>query len=315
MSTTVSLPPPSSHQTYVKLSALEGGILTLPEKLFVTDADPDKRATVPSLAFLIQHPSGQDGKITKFVFDLGLKRDLTKYMPAMQTHISNRRPVEAKPDVADSLRKGGLDPANDIDHVMVSHVHWDHVGTPEDFPKSQFVVGSGTLHLLDNGAGSHYPKEIFDPELLPRDRTLELPPSESSNPATAASKQTKHQWKPLAGFPATIDFFGDGSLYVVDSPGHLYGHVNLLARVAEDRWIYLGGDCCHDYRILTGEKEVAMYDDGHGGTRSVHTNTDIAKQTIRRIQPLVGHSQVEVVVAHDGGWKEKNTHRFLPDFM
>lgn len=304
------------------VSALEAGQLTLPERLFITDADPEKQATVPSLSFLIQHPStSADGKLTRIVFDLGLKRDLTKYPPAQQAHIANRQPTILRPDCADSLRAGGLDPSKDIDIVVLSHVHWDHEGTPDDFSNSQFVVGSGTLHLLKNGAPPHYPREIFNPDLLPGDRTTELPPV-SGNSTTAASRQTDHKWQAFAGFPHAVDFFGDGSVYIVDSPGHLFGHVNLLARIGTSKWVYLGGDCCHDPRILTGEKGIALYDDGHGGLRSVHVDTEQARETLSRIGPLLKspspvfagntNAQVEVIVAHDKGWRETNQHRFFP---
>jgi glyoxylase-like metal-dependent hydrolase (beta-lactamase superfamily II) len=321
----ISLPPSSPNQPIVQISALEGGQLTLPERLFVTDADPEKRATVPSLSFLIRHPTPQPNSprsTTNIVFDLGISRDLSSYMPAMQSHISNRQPIITHPDVADTLRAGGLDPASDIDFVMLSHVHWDHIGTPSDFPNSKFAVGSGTLHLLSHGAGSHYPAEIFDPDLMPKDRTYELPPTENSS-ITAASQQTSHKWSPLplstsntsSPFPHTIDFFNDGSLYIIDAPGHLYGHINLLARVGPEKWVYLGGDCCHDVRILKGEKGIALYDDGHGGMRSVHVDTDIASETIERVGKLMGREDVEVVVAHDGGWREKNRGRFFPGLL
>jgi glyoxylase-like metal-dependent hydrolase (beta-lactamase superfamily II) len=203
--------------------------------------------------------------------------------------------------------------------LQLTITQWDHVGTPEDFTSSQFVVGSGTIHLLENGAPPHYPVEIFDPDLLPRDRTKELPPT-SSTSTTANASQTTHTWSSLATFPNAIDFFGDGSLYVIDTPGHLFGHVNLLARLGPNKWAYLGGDCCHDYRILTGEKDVALYDDGHGALRSVHVDTDAAKESIKRIKPLMpggelladGVNQVEVIVAHDGGWRDRNKARFFP---
>ena len=126
----------------------------------------------------------------------------------------------------------------------------------------------------------------------------------------------------MAGFPAVIDFFGDGSVYIVDAPGHLFGHVNLLARVADKRWVYLGGDCCHDPRILRGEKGIALYDDGKGGLRSVHADTHAAEGTVKRIAGLLregkvkedgdGVVSVEVVVAHDGEWRERNQGRFWP---
>ena len=311
-----------SDKVYVMVSALEGGQLTLPEHFFITDADPEKRTTVPSLSFLVQHPS-TNGKKTRLVFDLGLKRDLTRYPPAQQTHILNRQPTILHPDCADSLRSGGLDPAKDIDIVMLSHVHWDHEGTPDDFTSSRFVVGSGTLNLLAHGAPPHYPKEIFNPDLLPHDRTSELPPT-STESSTAAASKTEHVWRPFAGFPHTLDFFSDGSLYVVDSPGHLFGHINLLARMSHTKWAYLGGDCCHDPRILTGEKNIALYDDGHGGLRSVHVDTEMARETLSNIGPLLKKPcpviqgddgepvEVEVVVAHDKGWREKNPKRFFP---
>jgi len=324
----------------VTISALDGGHLTLPERLFVTDADPGKRATVPSLAFLIHHPSppsSEGSNVTRLVFDLGVKRNLDGYTPAQRAHIAQRQPVIIDPDCAASLRNNKaetpLDPAKDIDLVILSHVHWDHVGTPSDFANATFVVGSGTLDLLKNGAGPLYPSELFNADELPASRTVELPPvgtaigpdtlkhtrtpadTEAMLPASAAT----WTWRPLAGFPAALDFFGDGSVYIIDSPGHLYGHVNLLARVGERRYIYLGGDCCHDPRLLTGEKGIALYEDGRGGMRSVHVDTGVAQKTLDRVREFVQEKkvggeevEVEVVVAHDATWREANRHRFWP---
>jgi glyoxylase-like metal-dependent hydrolase (beta-lactamase superfamily II) len=319
------LPDSSLNQTYVTISALQAGHLTLPEKLFVTDADPDKRATVPSLAFLIQHPSRSNGSKTEIlVFDLGLKRDVSGYREAQQHHIAQRQPTTTSPDVAESLRKGGLDP-KDVDTVILSHVHWDHVGTPSDFQNSEFVVGSGTMHLLANGGGPLYPVELFNHDELPHDRTRELPPARSEEVSKAFQRHTSHAWQPLAGFPAAIDFYEDGSLYVIDAPGHLPGHVNLLARIAPKKWVYLGGDCCHDPRILSGEKGIALYDDGRGGLRSVHADTDEAARTVGRAARLLGKGKVqeesgavvdvEVVVAHDRTWAEANGEKFWPGHL
>jgi hypothetical protein len=114
-------------------------------------------------------------------------------------------------------------------------------------------------------------------------------------------------------------------VYVLDSPGHLYGHVNLLARSANGKWVYLGGDCCHDPRILSGDQGIALYDDGCGGLRSVHVDTEVARGTIGNIRKLLNKGnvfeeggkevQVEVVVAHDKGWMERNGSRFFPGIL
>lgn len=318
-SSSSKLPPPSANQVYVQVSALEAGHLTLPEHLFVTDAEPEKWVTVPSLSFLVRHPTGP----STLVFDLGIKRDLTAYPVAMHAHIANRRPCGAEPDAAASLRADGMDEKTDIDYVVLSHCHWDHVGTPADFVNSRFVVGSGTLHLLEHGAPPHYPADTFDPDLLPRDRTLELPPvSSSSTTAAPAEQQTHHHWAPLSTLSHTVDFFGDGSFYLVDAPGHLYGHLNALARLGPNRWVYLGGDCCHDIRILEGSKGIGTYPDGHGGMRSVHVDTDQARRTVDGIREFLDvnageNGTVEVVIAHDWKWREDGLKRgrFLPGVL
>ncbi|MCJ1301809.1 hypothetical protein MMC08_004610 [Hypocenomyce scalaris] len=314
------LPDASAEQVYVQVAALNGGYVTLPERLFITDADPDKAATVPSMCFLIQHPSPGDGKSgqpTRIVFDLGLKRDLSQYAEGMQRHISQRQPIHSLPDTAASLVAAGLDPASDIDIVILSHSHWDHIGTSSDYTNSKFVVGSGTLHIFKHGA-PHYPAEMFEKDPLPLDRTLELPPTpDSKRKDIAAAQQTEHNWIPFGSFPNAVDFFSDGSMYIIDSPGHLQGHINLLLRVSAKKWVYLGGDCCHDPRILKGEKDVAEYDDGHGGKRSVHSDLPTAKETIKRIRKFLGINgdSVEWIVAHDLGWATKNQHRFFPNQM
>jgi len=272
------LPEAGVNQAYVTVSALQGGHLTLPEALFITNAEPGKRATVPSLAFLIQHPANGEKKDTRLVFDLGLKRDSKGYAPAQQHQISQRQPISVHPDVADSLRDGGLNPAEDIEEVMVSHVHWDHIGTSSDFPRSKFIVGAGTLHVLHHGAGPLYPSEIFNKHEFPTERTYELPPTDKYTASIASKQQTEHYWQPLANFPTALDYFGDGSLWVIDTPGHITGHVNLLARKAPHQWVYLGGDCCHDTRILEGESGIAMYDDGRGGKSSEASFRDIDRR-------------------------------------
>ncbi|KAL7810604.1 beta-lactamase-like protein [Trichoderma gracile] len=311
----------------VTVSGLDAGQITLPEHMFVTDADPEKRNLVPSLSFLIRHAE-PDGSITNLVFDLGVKRDL-KYTPAQQNELDTWQPINTDTDCAQSLRNGVADavktaadasktngillnPAKDVDYIIISHAHWDHTGTPSDFPSATFAVGSGTLNLFKHGAGPAYPADLFNDDELPAVRTIEFPPITR----TAAS----WAWKPFGELPHTLDFFGDGSLYVVDTPGHIYGHVNLLARLGERRFVYLAGDCCHDRRLVTGEKDIGLYDDGHGGLRSIHTDTEEAKKSLERVREFVKKKgdegvEVEVVLAHDPIWRRENAHKCWPGKM
>jgi hypothetical protein len=93
--------------------------------------------------------------------------------------------------------------------------------------------------------------------------------------------------------------------------------VNALLRVGPEKWAYLGGDCCHDRRIMTGERDICEFDNGHGKLKSAHSELPKARETIQNIQKLieVNGDSVEWVVAHDFAWAAENQHRFFPGWM
>lgn len=200
-------------------------------------------------------------------------------------------------------------------------VHWDHIGDPKAFDKSTFVVGPGTLALLqDNSAlrGSH---SFFESDLLPLSRTIELPPttgaqeigSSTSLPSPeAVGSIFKQQWVSHGSLERVIDIFQDGSVLVVDAPGHLPGHINLLIRTGLSKYTYLAGDACHDRRILRGERAIGEWHDDHGHICCIHADKRQAEKTIDIIRQLESGG-IEVILAHDHEWEEKpeNQDRFF----
>lgn len=104
----------------MQVSALQAGHLTLPERFFVHPSSAVARKTVPSLSFLIEHVQSHSGKITRVIFDLGLRHPSNYPLP-IQNHIKTRQPLSAEPNVVQSLAAGGLSPDN-IDFVIYSHV-------------------------------------------------------------------------------------------------------------------------------------------------------------------------------------------------
>lgn len=307
----------------VTIHALSAGSLTLSEKFFISPNDPDAKFAVPSMCFLVQHsyPATSTGpeKITRIVFDLGLRRDLTKYPESLQRHCEGRQPMSTDPDVVKSLAKGGLT-VDDIDYVLLSHVHYDHVGMPSDFsnPKTKFIIGPGAGDLLSGKTnldiGSH---SVFEPDLLPADQTIEL-----SIPGSGGSSYDgRWKWEQYSLFPDTIDFFGDGSLFIVNAPGHLPGHINLLAPSASSsgKAVYLAGDACHDIRLFTGERDIATWTDNTGRHCCIHADIPNALKTLARLRKVAGGEdkelgEVEVVFAHNWAWEEeaKNENKFWP---
>lgn len=192
-------------------------------------------------------------------------------------------------------------------------MHWDHIGEPRDFLSSTFVVGNGALALLNKTSsalrGGH---SFFEHDLLPSGRTIELSSPGSSRYRSSASNIFNQSWKPHKHLPHVLDIFGDGSILIVDAPGHLSGHINILARVSESHQIYLGGDSCHDRRLLTGEKAIGEWSDAEGHICCIHADRAAAEKSIERIRKLEKEG-VEIILAHDVEWESDvaNAKRFF----
>lgn len=187
-------------------------------------------------------------------------------------------------------------------------VHWDHHGDPEDFPNSTFVVGDGALDVLEHGLEGKGSHQQFEPDLFRRNKVLELPPAGIH----AEINGVDLEWKPLGPFASAIDLLKDGSVYVIDTPGHLPGHLNLLCRVGPEKWVCLCGDAFHDPRLLTGEKEIGTWEDEKSGTLCVHLHKEVAQRSIEKLRLLTGLGGVELVAAHDEVWLEKNQRALFP---
>lgn len=166
------------------------------------------------------------------------------------------------------------------------------------------MVGEGSQGLLSNGFPAKPESDILQ-ETIPVERTRFL---------TAGELNT-----PIGPFPRAHDYFGDGSLYIIDAVGHLAGHINILARTSPTgSWIYLGGDTAHDTRLLTGEKEIAfLVDPASGHVHCAHWNKTEAIEHIKRVGSLLKVPGVHVLLAHDWQWYEENKggDAFLPGFI
>ncbi|KZT19466.1 Metallo-hydrolase/oxidoreductase [Neolentinus lepideus HHB14362 ss-1] len=280
----MSLPPPSDNQAYWDVSALMTGTVYLPTRFMIANArNPDEIIEAPVLSFLLRSASHPD---VNFIFDLGIRKDMHSYpTPVVEGSVRFFR-AKVDQDAAEAIAKGGLS-ADAISHVCLSHCHWDHIGDPAQFPNARLIAGGESRALFDPGWPAD-PSSWYASDLLPPDRTLFLP-------ATSDACAT---WRPLGPLQYACNFFGDGSLYVVAAgAGHLPGHINLLVRTSPDGgWAYLGGDCAHDWRHITGEEDIA---------EGSHRDVRLAKEHISFVRQLREHNtRLRVLLAHDRGWYE-----------
>ncbi|VDC06367.1 unnamed protein product [Peniophora sp. CBMAI 1063] len=293
---TAELPPPRAEQAYFTVFAIETGVLSLPAFLLLdpNDVDPTSRWAAPALSFVLQHSANKGYTL----FDLGIHKQYKSLPPAALEIIPYFEPVSVAEDAADHIIAGGLQPS-DISHVIISHAHWDHTGEPGLFPKATVVVHQGTKDRVDNGYPKN-PRSSLPQDLLPSDRVHVL--------------DDTTEWRPIGPFPRAYDLFSDGSAYIIDAPGHVEGHINLLVRTSADgAWIMLLGDSCHDRRLLSGELHFAIDVDEQGRrTTKMHTDLVAAQGHLVRVRELMKNPRVRALLAHDVPWWEERKG-FWPD--
>jgi glyoxylase-like metal-dependent hydrolase (beta-lactamase superfamily II) len=297
MATKYALPKPAPNQALVKLTLMPSGTINLPLWMFLSSVtDKSLYKACPSMSWLIQHPSEK-----RILFDLGLPKDKEALTPAVQKRTEFIK-IKVDHDTYDGLEALDIDPKTDIDAIIFSHIHWDHVGDPRGFgQQTKFVVGPGATTLLSAPTGFPENQEgHFKTALFSTDRTHQIPEPKDNN----------WFWQKLGPFEAAHDYFKDGSLWIVNAPGHLAGHINLLVRT-EKGWIYLAGDTCHFAQLLDGDDEAAIYDDPErpGFMKNAHAELELAEEHMERVMKLKEQG-VEVVLAHDGEWLEKNGRKY-----
>ncbi|KAK6866342.1 hypothetical protein PG995_002870 [Apiospora arundinis] len=194
----------------------------------------DHLDTAPTWCLLVENE--KSGR--KVVFDLGVPKDLSTFAPVYVKMIDEsgmREGFKAEKDVAQILQDNGVAPS-EVSSIIWSHQHPDHIGDPNTFPKTtEIVVGQGFTKAYCPG----YPANPESPvcEAYFADRTL---------------REINYESDLKIGGLRAFDFFGDGSFYLLDTPGHTSGHLSALARTThgsgdgeDDTFILMGGDVCH----------------------------------------------------------------------
>lgn len=182
--------------------------------------------------FLVSNATG-----TRHVlFDLGMRKDVENFPPTIQKQMASLGPgLVIKKNIADILDESpanGIPKTKDIEAIVWSHHHPDHTGDPSTFPSSTtLVVGPGF-------------KKAFLPG-YPADENSTLPSSDWEGRTLHEIDFTTETKGSKIGQFSAYDFFGDGSFYLLDTPGHAIGHMCGLARVTPTSFIFMGGDACH----------------------------------------------------------------------
>ncbi|KAJ5435851.1 hypothetical protein N7445_006736 [Penicillium cf. griseofulvum] len=181
-------------------------------------------------AFLVKH-TDLSGKERCIIFDLGCPKDMVNDFPPRiaQTIKDLGGYMRVDKHVSEILEDNGVT-LNSIEAIIWSHADLDHIGRPSLFPASTaLVVGPGIKESFFPGYPTVQESPVLEREFAGRD-VEEL----------ALSRFDLE----IGGLKA-LDYFGDGSFYLLSAPGHATGHLNALARTTEDTFVYFAGDTTH----------------------------------------------------------------------
>lgn len=121
--------------------------------------------------------------------------------------------------------------AGDIQHVVISHFHADHIAGLRDFSSARLIASESAYTDVAARRGWEALRRAFIPALLPSDfeqRAQLLPPFGGQE---------------LPALGATHDIFGDGSLFLIALPGHARGQIGMLAQTERGRILFAADGC------------------------------------------------------------------------
>jgi N-acyl homoserine lactone hydrolase len=118
--------------------------------------------------------------------------------------------------IVEQLATLGVAPTR-VSIVGISHYRFDHTGQAEDFPQARLLMGRSDVQLLRAGA---------NPDAAPLTHWLK---------GTGRLEE-------VAG---DKDVFGDGSVVMLNLPGHTPGHHGLLIKLPTSGYVVMTGDAAH----------------------------------------------------------------------
>jgi len=259
-------PPGFMHRTEGRLAPLRAIGVRVRE---------DDWMQIPVQAFLVEHP-GAGLLLLDTGFHASVAVDPRQGMGRLGGLIFKKIRMDQRQALPAQLRELGFD-VDDVNAVLMTHLHSDHASGIAQFPGATFVVSAQEWNSAAEGSQTEgYIRRQFDHAF--DYRTVDFESADADSFAT---------------FGRALDLFGDGSVRMLFTPGHTAGHCSFLLRLS-DRQVLLTGDAAYTRRTIDETALPYRMADEHRFRRS-----------LREIQLfLQGAPDTLVITGHDmAAWR------------
>lgn len=160
------------------------------------------------------------------------------YTPWVRQHMFPLGPFAPPEPIEQQIKRRTGVPPEGVDTVIFSHAHWDHCRPIRAlFPRATGYFGPGTAEFCGAGHFSATGEELAD---VPWDGNFFHPEHR-----TESWEALRGPWKRFGPFERAMDFLGDGTMWVIQAPGHMGGNLACAVRIEGGEWVLLASDCCH----------------------------------------------------------------------
>ena len=179
---------------------------------------------LPVSSYLIQHPKGNiliDTGWSEVVRD-GQTRQLGL------TRLASKPSLPANWSVKEHLRRVNMNVA-DIDFVLLTHLDTDHVSGLLDVKNARSIITSNVELVAAQKSSLRYRKTLW--------KGLNIQPFQ-------------YQVSGIGPLGKSYDLFNDGTVQIVDTPGHTAGLSSVLVTGSNDNFVLLASDVGYDEKNI-----------------------------------------------------------------